>query len=228
MEISGEEEASLHKQAPVLDEARQSDALRRKYRGEIDILYTMLSIVRRAGEVGIKKTRLLQLSNLNNRSFKKYLALLTESGLVVESHGRYKLTGKGRLALTLLEMLENMLTPPSRARNVASVLCNMARQRGYECRRNVDVIDVVVSDGDVAFGFFFVSCMTSRCVSLLSTMLPSVAPEWAKLVIVNISGRTDSMVKDEGGIITVDAGNLDDESLAEILMEIVANTPKDF
>ena len=226
MEVSGEEEASLPRQAPVLDEARQGEASKRKYRGEIDILYTMLSIVRRAGEVGIKKTRLLQLSNLNNRSFKKYLALLTESGLVVESHGRYKLTGKGRLVLTLLETLENMLAPPSRSRNVVSILCNMAKQRGYECRRNVDVIDAVISDGDAAFGFFFVSCMTGRCVNLLSTMLPSVAPELARLVIVNLSGKTSNMVKDEGGIIIVDAGNLNDEGLAEILMEIVANTLK--
>lgn len=221
MEISGGEEVTPYHVGNTAAGSAKKRARNRKYRGEIDILYTLLAIINGVGEAGIKKTRLLQLSNLNSRSFKKYLESLLDSGLVTEQYNRYRLTSRGRLALAILEVLENLLAPSPRVRNITKSLCNIAREHGYVCISNSDVLDTMVSHDEVAFGFFFVNCITNKCTRLLSTLLPSIAPEWVRVVVVNLSDKGDGTVKDEGDIIVVNSGNLSDEELAKLLIEMV-------
>lgn len=55
----------------------------RKYRSKIDILYNILSILL-SSEHGVRKTRLLQLANLNSGSYAKYVDVAVKAGLVRE------------------------------------------------------------------------------------------------------------------------------------------------
>ncbi len=86
-------------------------AARGERRSRLEVLYTVLRLLADSG--GLRKTRLMQLANLNSRGFRVYVEeALVSRGLVSREGPRgstvYRLTETGRLALRLLEALASL------------------------------------------------------------------------------------------------------------------------
>jgi len=88
--------------------------IRPRKRGRGQIISTILTA---AAEGESTKTRLMYRSNLDSRELKKYMTLLTESGLLLlekhdNLHESYYLTDKGRDFLQRYNELEKFLSRP--------------------------------------------------------------------------------------------------------------------
>lgn len=83
-----------------------------KHRSRWDILLDILKVI--SEEEGVKKTRIMQKTNLDWRSFKKYFDFLVDHGFlrVGDELGKrksYKLTKKGRNLLVELQEVTEMI-----------------------------------------------------------------------------------------------------------------------
>ena len=87
-----------------------------KHRSRWDILLDILKVI--SEEEGVKKTRIMQKTNLDWRSFKKYFDFLVDHSFlrVGDELGKrksYKLTKKGRNLLVELQEVTEMIQVPS-------------------------------------------------------------------------------------------------------------------
>ncbi len=160
----------------------------RAYRSEADILAVLLRILS-VSERPVKKTRLIQYANLNTRSFSKYMKYLIESGLVRRGEGGYTITGKGRLALTLLEALHSLMTPPGEidADKALSKVCEAAQQSGWSCAKHSGPFDLLIHQpGGPQVGVVTASCTTSTALRLVASIAESEAPHGYRIALLCI------------------------------------------
>ena len=170
----------------------------RKYRSELDILFNLLGLLERREE-GIKKTRLLQLANLNTSGFNRYMSLLTGSGLVYQSGGLYRVTSKGRLVRKLLEVLVNMLDSNIIQGVDPGGLCGELEKLGARgCTANYGYLDTAFTMEDVVFGVVFLNCWSNECLHVVSSVValmfrgnPSSAAQASRTVVL-LAGGYDS------------------------------------
>ena len=78
-------------------------------RNNMDISAELLTVAKN----GAKKTHLVYKANLNFAIVKKYLARLTENGLLESVNGRFFTTDKGSRFLDQYEMIKPMSFPPA-------------------------------------------------------------------------------------------------------------------
>ena len=165
--------------APVFDDAAgyndlfYSVARGRKYRSEIDILFNILEVLARR-ESGLKKTRLLQLANLNTSSFNKYIGLLERAGIVRVDGGLYRISRQGRLVHRLLRALIYLLDmnkPVSVGEETLRGICERLRERGAEgCAVDQGPFDVAFTYGGRAFGVIVSACPDEACPCLYACL----------------------------------------------------------
>ncbi len=76
-------------------------------RSRMEIIYDILTSIDR----GVKsKTRIMYAANLDWRSFSKYISFLEEEGFVSRNGNGYVLTEKGRIFISKLREIEELLT----------------------------------------------------------------------------------------------------------------------
>jgi predicted transcriptional regulator len=164
---------------PFPDEPEGFRLRGRSYRSETDIMATLLGILDSAGKP-VRKTRLIQYANLNTRSFEKYVKLLLDAGLVRATGEGYVITGKGRLALTLLESIEAVMTPPAGPglASTVGVICKAAQARGWKCRVGPPPFDVSLQPQPHTawLGLVIVSCSTPQALRLVLSAAESLSP----------------------------------------------------
>lgn len=132
----------------------------RSYRSEHDILSVILQILEAFGGRPVRKTRLVQYSNLNTRSFSKYVNLMLEGGLVRETKNGYLITPRGRLALRLMNALNSMLSGRSgvEAEEASKALCRAARRRGIHCSRDSGLFHITLKHSEAKVGVYIEDC----------------------------------------------------------------------
>ncbi len=117
----------------------------RKHRSELHIVYTIISVVRRGGQV--KKTHIMNAVNLNSSNAAKYLGKLVKAGILEEvRHGReihYRLTGKGLRFAEAIETIMAMLAMGHRRRLTCDSVDKLVIERSIMVQKNVYLVSPV-------------------------------------------------------------------------------------
>ena len=141
----------------------------RRYRSEADIIRNILEVLHFAGDEGAKKTRIMQLANLNNNSFSRYMELLVREGLVKVQGGVYRLTPKGRLVLHLLDVYFSLIDPGLDAREyetLMSTLNSAVETAGMKLlEASTGIYDAIVDHGK-RVGVIIMGMCDSSCMKL--------------------------------------------------------------
>jgi predicted transcriptional regulator len=146
----------------------------RSYRSEADILSLMLRVLEAMNGRPLRKTRLIQYANLNTKSFSKYIEVLEKGGLVECTPRGYVITGRGRLALRVLDLLSSLITPSDENDEVARIiemLCPAAEKLGLRCSPNSGPFDRLIEHKEGLIGVHVNNCRASNDPHALAAML---------------------------------------------------------
>ncbi len=204
----------------------------RKYRSKIDILYNILGILL-SSEHGVRKTRLLQLANLNSRSYAKYVDVAVKAGLVREIEGVLSITSRGRTIFKILEFTMSILSPESRAKAPKDLCKNAEEELDASCITEIGYYDLVVKVENNVFGVVFTPCEDKTCASLIAGLLlgsTSTSTRLSRFKLLLLLPQKTLIAPErldwfavETWIAGVDSGS---ESIATIIKEIIRESRK--
>jgi len=164
----------------------------RSYRSEADILSLMLRILEAMNGRPLRKTRLIQYANLNTKSFSKYIEVLEKGGLVALKPGGYIITGRGRLALRVLDLLSSLITPTEEDADIAKVaglVCPTAQELGLKCSRDTGLFDELIEYEGGFLGVHVSSCRGPGDPSALAAMLKAYSDRDTRILLLCTGSR---------------------------------------
>jgi predicted transcriptional regulator len=159
----------------------------RSYRSEADILSLMLRILEAMNGRPLRKTRLIQYANLNSKSFSKYIEVLEKGGLVECTPRGYVISGRGRLALRVLDLLSSLITPAEEDNDVARVvemLCPAAEELGLKCSTNSGPFDRLIEYEKGLLGIHVNSCKAANDPQTLAAILKAYSDENTSILLL--------------------------------------------
>ncbi len=181
----------------------------RSYRSEVDIILNILRVVASAEPYGVKKTRLMQLSNLNSQTAAKYLRFLESVGLIEENENTYRMKPRGMLVMLLIDLYRSLVSPLLAAGDgydsLRAALESAARGLGASVEYDAAFYDAKVNVGGARIGVVFVAGCDEQCRRALHGLLGEVARSIVDLNMIVVLDSSEAPAsgfeKKEGSLI---------------------------
>ena len=166
----------------------------RSYRSELDILRNILEFLDSHGDLGVKKTRIIQYANLNSSSFQKYMDMLMSMGLCVVKDRNYTITPRGRLMLRILELYSILLSPLTDYPQLIDLIRESSETLGISVavpRRGF--ADLILYRGDRNLEVILLSRPCSAdCLDIISSLLTAAKRRAQLILYIIISDQTSA------------------------------------